>query len=108
MTQHQKNFIDHPTRLGLQTKYGNTNNSSSTALLGCVCSTRTNRGTRALNLAFNPKQKMNEIALTALVGIIGIFVAYRQGQLSILDEWEQYKKKREEREIRWREFEEEE
>jgi len=76
-------------------------------LLGCVCSTRTNRGTCIFNLAFNPKQKMNEIALTALVGIIGIFVAYRQGQLSILDEWEQYKKKREEREIRWREFEEE-
>jgi hypothetical protein len=51
---------------------------------------------------------MNEIALTALVGIIGIFIAYRQGQLSILDEWEQYKKKREERKLRWREFEEEE
>jgi hypothetical protein len=50
---------------------------------------------------------MNEIALTAIVGIIGIFIAYRQGQLSILDEWEQYKKKRKEREIRWREFEEE-
>jgi hypothetical protein len=51
---------------------------------------------------------MNEIALTALVGIIGILVAYRQGQLSIMDEWEQYKKRREERKARWREFEEEE
>lgn len=76
-------------------------------MLGCVCSTRANRGTRSLNPAFNHKQKMNEIALTALVGIIGIFVAYRQGQLSILDEWEEYKRKRKEREVRWREFEEE-
>lgn len=76
-------------------------------MLGCVCSTRANRGTRSLNFAFNHKQKMNEIALTAIVGIIGIFVAYRQGQLSILDEWEEYKRKRKEREIRWREFEEE-
>ena len=76
-------------------------------MLGCVCSTRANRGTRSLNFAFNHKQKMNEIALTAIVGIIGIFVAYRQGQLSILDEWEEYNRKRKEREIRWREFEEE-
>ena len=76
-------------------------------MLGCACSTRANRGTRSLNPAFNHKQKMNEIALTAIVGIIGIFIAYRQGQLSILDEWEQYKKKRKEREVRWREFEEE-
>jgi len=52
---------------------------------------------------------MNETSfiILAIASFIAIAFAYRAGQQKILDQFDEYTKKRKERESRWREFEEE-
>lgn len=52
---------------------------------------------------------MNEISFIslAIITFISIGLAYRAGQKKILDEFEEHTKRRRERELRWKEFEEE-
>jgi hypothetical protein len=52
---------------------------------------------------------MSEIPfiILAIASFIAIAFAYRAGQQKILDEFEEYSKRRRERESRWQEFEEE-